>query len=38
MTETLAMELKAGEPPQNWASAADKFDGEQVSFGLEKAV
>jgi len=36
MSETLALELSAGAPPDHWASAADKFDGETVTFGLAK--
>jgi isoleucyl-tRNA synthetase len=37
MSETLALELNTRVPPVNWASAADKFDGEMVTFGLIKA-
>ena len=36
MSETLALELSAGAPPEDWASAVDKFDGETVTFGLAK--
>jgi len=37
MTETLAVELNAGNPPAGAAMITDSFDGEELTLGLIKA-
>ncbi len=36
-SETLAVELIAGEIPEKWITASDSFDGEQLTIAIQKA-